>query len=511
MKAKVQQIAKQIILSNGVIKMKKNKLDILFVTCPFFGASNPSVGIAYICEYLKKGGFKVEVYDLSIKIFNSSSDEFKKKWINMDIDYSNKKEIFKLISFSREIISEFLVYLSKKNVRIIAFSILRSNRIFSYYVASEIKKRFKDKIIIFGGQDLFLPQEGRDFFKECPNIKEVVDIIVKGEGEIVTKEIIENLKNKKLVWRSLRKIKGMIYVNNKNMIKISSKKNNNYIDTGKPEKILDLDNLPYPRYKEFNLDEYVQKVIPIIFGRGCINRCSFCVDWIYWNGYAERSAHKVFEEILYHIKENKINVFEFNDLSFNINLEKIRKFCDLVIKYRIKILWNCNCFVREDMSFELFKKMKEAGCKIIRIGIESGSDRILKLMNKNYKSKQASEMLKKAHNGGLETHINIIVGFPGEVEKDLKKTLYFIKNNKNYIDKVLNVTCCAITPNSDLEKNPHKYGIITNSKGLIMPEGKHACLWKDKFGNNRKERERRLLIVKDLLNSLKIPVLFLNK
>jgi len=508
-------MARQIILLNNN-KDKKNNLDILFVTCPLFTVVNPPLGIAYMCEYLKKEGFKVGVYDLSIKIFNSLGSEFKKKWIDMRIDYSDKKEIFKLIKFSRKIINEFLVYLNKNNVRVIAFSVLRSNRIFSYYVASKIKKRFKDKIIIFGGLGIFLPQERIDFFEECPNINKVVDIFVKREGEIVIKKIIENIKNEYLFWDSLKNIKGIIYSNRKhnNIIKKIRKiifNEKYYFDTGNPERISDLDILPYPKYEEFNLNEYFHRSLPVTFGRGCVNQCSFCEDWGYWKGYRCRSARNVFEEILYHFEKNKITGFEFNDLSININLKELRKFCELVIKSKINISWNCNCVVRKNMSFELFKKMKEAGCKIVRIGVESGSDRILKLMNKPFNSKQASQMLRYAYKAGLETHINIIVGFPEEIKKDFKKTIDFIKKNKGYINKVLNVSTCFIQPSTLLEKYPHKYGIVTDAFGHIVYKEKIYCQWKDKFGNNPKERERKLLIIKDLLDSLKIPVLFLNK
>lgn len=510
-------MARQIILSKSDNKDEKDNLDILFVTCPLFTVVNPPIGMAYICEYLKKEGFNVGVYDLSIKIFNSLSTEFKKKWIDMKIDYSDKKEIFKLLNFSRKIINEFLVYLNKKNVRIIAFPILRSNRIFSYSVALEIKKRFSNKIIIFGGLGIFLPQERIDFFEECPNIHKVVDIFVKREGEIIIKKIIENTKNEYLFWDSLRNIKGIIYLNRRNNSNLIKKireiifNEKYYFDTGYPGRISDLDILPYPKYEEFNLNEYFHKSLPVTFGRGCVNQCSFCEDWGYWNGYICRSARNVFEEILYHVKKNKLIGFEFNDLAININLKELKEFCELVIKSKINILWNCNCVVRKDMPFGLFKKMKEAGCKIVRVGIESGSDRILRLMDKPFNSKQASQMLRYAHKAGLETHVNIIVGFPGEVEKDFKKTIDFIKKNKDYINKILNVSTCFIQPGTILKKYPHNYGIVTDAFGHIVPKEKTYCQWKDKFGNDPKERERKLLIIKDLLNSLKIPVLFLNK
>ena len=92
----------------------------------------------------------------------------------------------------------------------------------------------------------------------------------------------------------------------------------------------------------------------------------------------------------------------------------------------------------------------------------------------------------------------------GEREQNIKK-------NMDYIDKVINVSTCFIQANTLLEKNPHKYGIVTDAFGHTIHNGKIYCQWKDKFGNNSKERERKLLIIKDLLNSLKIPVHSLNK
>jgi radical SAM superfamily enzyme YgiQ (UPF0313 family) len=496
--------------------MKKEKLDILFVTCPIFGVEYPPIGIAYICEYLKKEGYKPAVYDLSMRIFKSCDDEFKKNWATFKLEYLNKKIVHNLIDSSKTKINEFFDYLNNKDVKIIGFSIYRSNRIFSYYIASEIKKRFKDKIIIFGGPGVKLEDEKDGLFKDCPNLKNVVDVLVKGEGEIATKKIVEGIKNKKFY---PQKIKGIIYSNklDKSFLGIIKRiiRGTKLIENKGQRRIENLDKFPFPKYKEFKISDYIgYPAFPIIFNRGCVNKCAFCEDWQYWDAcYKSRSAENVFQEIRYHMNEYNSRFFEFNDLTFNTDLKKIEEFCDVVIKSKVKFLWSCNCIVREDMPYELFKKIKKSGCRIVRFGIESGSDRILKLMNKPFNSEQASKVLKRAHNAGLETHINILVGFPRETEEDFKKTFDFIKHNKKYISTVLNLSICFIHPGIFISTMPEKYGILTDDMGKPIFEGEEAkryLLWKDDYGNDYQERKRRLYSLKDLLKSLNIPLVSAN-
>ena len=108
---------------------------------------------------------------------------------------------------------------------------------------------------------------------------------------------------------------------------------------------------------------------------------------------------------------------------------KKKEFCDLMdgfVKEKLNIPWKCEA--RADLlSEEICVKMKEAGCKMIKIGFESGSDRILKQINKRETRKdyiKAAEILKKV---GIKVGVYEMLGFPGETDRDVDETISLAK------------------------------------------------------------------------------------
>jgi len=200
--------------------------------------------------------------------------------------------------------------------------------------------------------------------------------------------------------------------------------------------------------------------------------------------------------LIFLINKYKIKVFALNDLLCNANLKKLERTCDLIIKNNLKIKWGGYATIRNDMGIRLLKKMKDAGCTTLHYGFESGSNKVLKLMNKYYIAEYAEKLIKKTKKAGIMVVINIIVGFPGETDEDFNKTLEFIKMNKQYIDSVANVSVCFIMVGSMLYKYPKKFNFtLTNN-----PE-----MWYDKY-NNHKIRAKKARVVIKLLNQLKIPL-----
>jgi len=268
------------------------------------------------------------------------------------------------------------------------------------------------------------------------------------------------------------------------------KRKGKIVDGGYPPIVKNLDALPFPEYGDFtqeiNEDSYSQpNRLDILDSRGCINSCHFCYERLYWQKFRTLSAGRIYEQISHHIKNYpKINYFYFNGLLLNGDLKVLNRFCELIIKNKTKIKWSGQAMIRAEMNSELLMKMKKAGCDWLYYGVESGSDKVLREMNKNCNISKSFKVLKETHKAGIKVQINIMFGFPTETREDFNRTLEFLIRARPYIDTVLaSQSFCTLEKETCLWKHPEKFGIVGE---------KHHLFWKSQNGeNNYRERFRR--------------------
>jgi radical SAM superfamily enzyme YgiQ (UPF0313 family) len=147
---------------------------------------------------------------------------------------------------------------------------------------------------------------------------------------------------------------------------------------------------------------------------------------MFGRGYRMRSPKNVVDEM--EIIHNKygVNQVTFYDDAFTVNRERVVKICEELHQRKLKLIWDCG--TRVDMvDRELLKTMQDAGCIAVWLGVESGSEAILTAMNKRIKLDQTRLAYKTAHDIGLMTIANTVLGFPGETEQTARKTINFVK------------------------------------------------------------------------------------
>jgi radical SAM superfamily enzyme YgiQ (UPF0313 family) len=121
-----------------------------------------------------------------------------------------------------------------------------------------------------------------------------------------------------------------------------------------------------------------------------------------------------------------IDQVTFYDDAFSVDRERVLKICKELRDRKLDLIWDCG--TRVDMvDRELMKTMRAAGCIAVWLGVESGSETMLKAMNKSIKLDQTRRAYKIAHEEGLMTIANVVLGFPGETEKTAKETINFVK------------------------------------------------------------------------------------
>ena len=223
------------------------------------------------------------------------------------------------------------------------------------------------------------------------------------------------------------------------------------------EPIQNLDLLPFPAYDLIDLNNYTRLVdgnqsLSILSSRGCPNRCAFCNSIIFSkNSLRLRSPENVASEINLLYLKYGIKNFRFQDDLFTIDPERIGKIFELIPKISYR------CFARADtLTEKMCNILLETGCKHVSVGVESGSDKILKLMDKGITSIAIHEGLSNAKNVGLIIRIYLIVGFPGETEKTIEETIKFLKNLP--FDEFV-VYPLIPYPGTKISNEPEKFGI----------------------------------------------------
>lgn len=196
----------------------------------------------------------------------------------------------------------------------------------------------------------------------------------------------------------------------------------------------DLDEIPFVSsvYKEhLDINNYFyahcrNPVISIFAGRGCPNHCFYCVypQVMFGHRYRHRSAQHVVDELEYIGREfPEVREVLIDDDNFTADQEFVAQICDEILSRGLRITWTCEA--RVDLRYEIMLKMKEAGCRLLVTGFESGEQRILDSINKGTTLTQGRKFAHNAKNAGLRVHGCFMVGNRGESPETLHQTLSF--------------------------------------------------------------------------------------
>ncbi|MDY6964996.1 MAG: radical SAM protein [Halobacteriota archaeon] len=235
-----------------------------------------------------------------------------------------------------------------------------------------------------------------------------VDIVAVGEGEYTILELADAIEREK----PLDGIKGIIY------------KENGTIHRNPPRQFMrDLDELPMPAWDLIDLRKYSS--LHMFTSRGCPHNCAFCYNNEFyrclWRG---RSSDKVIEEISYLKSKYKTRWFVFGDDNFTCNKKRLREICNKLIVEDLDIQWRCESRV-DYVNREILGLMKKAGCHVIYFGVESGSQRILDMIDKGITLSKVRDSLNLCSELGIASSAAFLIGLPTETEEDLAMTKRF--------------------------------------------------------------------------------------
>ncbi len=437
--------------------IKREVEPVVLVTCPPWGINFPPLALGYLKSFLENRGRTVYAIDFNVEIYHRVEPQYQKYWLGAYLDLWSP-EFFKMMggTMEREI-TWCVERVSSLKPRVVGFSVNQSNLYFSFEIAKRLKKNDSGLIIIFGGPGVYWVDRNRNMpigildEKGIPILPmEIIDVFVHGDGEEALEEILHCLE----LGEDLRNLKS-----------ITTRVDGQYLTTGPRHLNLQLDQYPLPVFEWVNFDAYHEielgiqapaRIVPIILSRGCINSCRFCNDWIMQGRYRFRNPQEVFDEMRHRVLGEEFSRFYFCDLLVNGNLEQLKTLAELIVRSqyprRYNLVWSGQAIARREMDIKYLKVLRDSGCEGITYGVESMSDKVLQVMHKNITVEDIESVLKTTKSVGIPCQINLIVGYPGEGEREFQETFRNLKRLARYIDRVSSLSMLTMTYGSPLFK-----------------------------------------------------------
>ena len=391
------------------------RLKILLVNPPFHRLHGLEdvffpIGLGYLASMLDIHGFNVKIYNME-----NSREQLPLKWsdrnLNQKLLTGYESYLKALDDVNHPVWHELREVLREEKPDVLGLTAKSPCYPSAKKVAALYKKSNPEGIAVLGGPHATLAadeviQDG--IFNFC----------VRGEGEQTFLDLCTVIENGT---RQFSHIAGLSYPSNG----VAHHTFNRGLQTN-------IDEFPFPA-KDLSLfpERYpVGAMGHIISSRGCPFRCGYCAQDKLWS---RKVRFQTTERTIAEIKELKelygISSFYFWDDSFTVNRKRIVNLCEALIAQGISIIWNCTTRV-DLVDEESLGIMYKAGCRNIDVGIESGSERILKLIHKGItidKVHESIDMIKKA---GIQCNAFFMLGFPDETEEDIRLTLDFIRSTK---------------------------------------------------------------------------------
>jgi radical SAM superfamily enzyme YgiQ (UPF0313 family) len=258
--------------------------------------------------------------------------------------------------------------------------------------------------------------------------KTKADIVAIGEAE---ETIVELLREKADGTSNLNKIDGIAW-RDRDKVYINSRR--------KP--VMNLDTIPFPAWEFFPMEDYghsmkildeqppEEKSLVFYSSRGCINECNFCYRME--KKVRMRTIDNVIDELKILVGDYGIKYFQIFDEMFILNKRRLFEFEEKLNKSGLEIYFFCDARV-DFLDKEIVECLKRCGCRFLNFGIESASNEILKLMNKNTTVEQNIRAIETVLSvGGVGIGLNILWGNIGDTEKTLKDGVEFIKRYNTY-------------------------------------------------------------------------------
>lgn len=344
----------------------------------------------------------------------------------------------------------------REDPRILSFYSRCDTYHISLTIAQRVKERKKDIYIVFGG-----PQS--DLCAEATVAElDYVDFVCCGEGETVVYPLFSSL----LRGEPDLTVAGLVYRDGDAVRK-----------NPRPQLLEDLDSLPEIDYSFFHFSDKSRNALtglfPIDVGRGCPFGCTYCSTKTFWGRkYRLKSPRRIVSEVKAIHERFGVTGFAFEHDMFTMRRTQVVETCALLKALDFPVVWRCSARL-DCIDRELIDIMADAGMRGIFVGIETGSERMQKKINKNLKLDGILDMLGYIQSKGIEITVSFIYGFPEETEEDVAQTMAMIADVSRIPDTQVQTHLCTFLPGTELSQRflpemvpTQTYSDITGTIGM---------------------------------------------
>jgi hypothetical protein len=440
------------------------------VLSPRFDHLYPAYSLGLLSAILKRRGHESAVFDLNKEFFLYDTERTGPLHPASDIlahdEFWHDPGFIRALIFDRHraFFDRAIDRLLNCGARVIGFSVYHCNHLVAAELARRIKRRDPGVVVLFGGPSCFKPEECRRLLRLAP-----VDAVVLGEGEETLPAVLDALSSN----RPLESVPGVLTAGNSSA------------DAKRPQTTIRHEDLPAPDFSGFDLAKYPNGELTLETSRGCVRQCAFCNDWRQWKKFRQKDCTRTLDQIEFLLKAHpETRGFLFSDSIFNADMKQLDGLADGLLRREIRTKWSGFAISRPEMNLSVMEKLKASGCWNLFVGVESGSDKVLRDMKKCVSSEINAGVLKASRAAGITNATLIVVGYPSETEEDFQLTVDFIRDNAEAIG-CLSITICDV---DDMVDDPAAYGIRPPRFGNLF--------WESSDGENtlpvRVERFRRL-------------------
>ena len=347
-----------------------------------WGAIRPPVGLGYLSEMLTQAGVAHQVIDMGL---GDSVPQVSRK----------------IREFQADLLGISMTSLFHRSV---------------YAILRELKRQFPEMLIVAGGPHISTMRKRA--LEECA----AIDFGVTLEGDETLLELC--------VGTPVEQIHGLLH-----------RADGKIIYTGDRPFIADLDRLPFPKYRQFELEKYVAREIGVITSRGCPYSCTFCpVKTTIGRACRFRSVVPIADELEYWHERGYRDILILDD-NFAMKQERVYALCDELERRKLTdFRLRCGNGIRADhVDAALLQRMFSVGFRFLSFGVESANEPILQAIQKGEHLEQIDRAVRAACDIGYDVTLFFIIGLPGETPADAENSLQFAQKYPVFDAKFYNL------------------------------------------------------------------------
>ena len=231
--------------------------------------------------------------------------------------------------------------------------------------------------------------------------------------------------------------------------------------------VKDQDQLPLPEPDLWPVLSKKEEIwLPVQTRRGCPLSCSYCSTGTIEGRTIRKRSPELVVQWIARWRKAGVERFYFVDNTFNLPPSYAKEVCRKLIDYDLNIRW-WSIIYPKGVDEELVRLMVRSGCEHVSLGSESGSERILKDMNKRFTPKEVRQISEMISNHGINQMGFLLLGSPGETRESVKESLVFADSLR--LDTLKITVGVRIYPHTPLAKSAENEGVISSKDNLLLP------------------------------------------